>query len=790
MGMLSAMYSGVAGLNAHGRALSSVADNIANLSTDGFKASRSNFGDIMVQSLSSGGGSSNQVGTGSRVLNTQALMSQGSLETTDVSTDMAINGKGFFAVRQVSTVTGTGATNNSQTTSSGNVGGLYYTRAGQFLLDKEGYMVNSGGLRLQGYNVDTSGTLVQLPADLRIVTQQSDAISTTNLDMSVNLNAQDTKTFAHTTGIDPSDTNTWNYTNSSRVYDSLGVSHNLSLYYQKLTDKPTVTPTGTASVWRVSMYENNNSTLTPVPTAKPDNTFYLCFDTDGHLLGTTDYFNGAAATKDVYQSQARVADPSTSALGGTTVSDKIGEGLSFTGQGSQQTYETAQTLTFTGGALGAAPDGFSVTIGSTTYTATNGSGSATAAAAAQSLADQINSDTNADTNYFAVVDTTGANPTLKIFADGGSTYSVTASALGAATMVSGSGAAQWAMGDVINTINGVGSAAQGSLMLTGNAAGSVTINGTTVNWAAAGSTALTLASIAANINGNAILAPLVTARVDGNQVVITANATGSQYNYSLTGTGTKTIVPTSSMHGGLSDSVGTGVQAATVLNTDGSTSMVLQRTSAGASQTLTIAKTDTLGTSQGLNFALWNQTQFAANAEGSPTTETAGKRTFAFSFANATPNQQIIVNFKPDAASASTQSSGDSQTFYLYQNGAPQGTLQTLNIAKDGLITGQFSNGTLQTLGAVVLTNFFAPEALSRQGDNLFSATLAAGSPVVNRPGQASLGQVESGSLEQSNVDLATEFVKMINYQRAFQANSKTISTTDDMLAELINLKR
>ncbi|MBI5521272.1 MAG: flagellar hook-basal body complex protein [Desulfarculus sp.] len=777
MGMLSAMYSGVAGLNAHGRALSSVADNVANLSTHAFKASRSNFGDIMVHSLSSGGAVSNQVGTGSRVLNVQSMMTQGSLETTDVSTDLAINGKGFFGVRRVSTVTGTGATNTSQTTSTGNVGGLYYTRAGQFLLDKEGYMVNPNGLRLQGYNVDSEGNLTQLPTDLRIITQQSDAIPTTALDLSVNLDAEDTKTFAHTTGLNPSDLDTWNYTTSSRVYDSLGVAHNLSLYFQKLTDAPTVTPTGTATVWRVSMYENDDGTLTPVPTAKPDNTFYLCFDTDGHLLGTTDYFNGAAATRDIYQSRASVADPTAGT--GTVVSNRIGENLSFTGQGSQQTYETAWSMSMNTG--GVWPATMQIVIGGTTYT----SGAvASANAAAQALAAAINADTGANTNFFAVVDTTGANPTLKIFADGGSTYTV--SPVASANWLTGGTDAQWTMGDAINTINGASQASQGIFIPGVGNAGSVTINGTTVTWTAAS----TLANIRDAINANAILAPLVTARVDGTQIVITADNNGSQYNYTITGTGTGTVVPTTHMRGGLADSTATGVQATTALNTDGSSSLVLQRTTTGASQTLTIATTDTLGASQGLNFALWNQTEFAANAEGSPTSETEGKRTFAFSFTGATPNQEIVISFKPDAASASTQSAGSSETFYLYQNGAPRGTLQSLNISRDGLITGQFSNGTLQTLGAVVLTNFFNAEALQREGENLWAATLAAGSPVVNRPGQAGVGQVESGALEQSNVDLAAEFVKMINYQRAFQANSKTISTTDEMLAELINLKR
>jgi flagellar hook protein FlgE len=90
----------------------------------------------------------------------------------------------------------------------------------------------------------------------------------------------------------------------------------------------------------------------------------------------------------------------------------------------------------------------------------------------------------------------------------------------------------------------------------------------------------------------------------------------------------------------------------------------------------------------------------------------------------------------------------------------------------------------------VVLADFANPNALERHGDNLWRQTLNSGEPVVNYPGQGGLGKVESGALEQSNVDLAEQFVKMILFQRGFQANSKTISTTDQMLAELINLKR
>ena len=114
-----------------------------------------------------------------------------------------------------------------------------------------------------------------------------------------------------------------------------------------------------------------------------------------------------------------------------------------------------------------------------------------------------------------------------------------------------------------------------------------------------------------------------------------------------------------------------------------------------------------------------------------------------------------------------------------------------MDIDSDGLITGQFSNGTLITLGAVALSNVANPSALKREGENLWSWTRNAGDPLPpSQAGSSGLGSIESGALEQSNVDLADQFVKMINYQRAFQANTKTISTTDSMLAELINLKR
>jgi flagellar hook protein FlgE len=93
-------------------------------------------------------------------------------------------------------------------------------------------------------------------------------------------------------------------------------------------------------------------------------------------------------------------------------------------------------------------------------------------------------------------------------------------------------------------------------------------------------------------------------------------------------------------------------------------------------------------------------------------------------------------------------------------------------------------------LGQVAVAGFPAPDQLTRVGGNLYSATPAADQPVVGAPGDGGRASVVSGALEQSNVDIAEQFVRMIAAQRMFEANSKTITTADQLLSELIAMKR
>jgi flagellar hook protein FlgE len=112
-----------------------------------------------------------------------------------------------------------------------------------------------------------------------------------------------------------------------------------------------------------------------------------------------------------------------------------------------------------------------------------------------------------------------------------------------------------------------------------------------------------------------------------------------------------------------------------------------------------------------------------------------------------------------------------------------------ISIGNDGTVTANYSNGERLKVSRIVLAKFANFGGLVKEGQNMFSATDAAGPPRVGMPGPE-LGSLFTNALEQSTVDLAAEFVKMITTQRGFQANSRVITTTDEMLGELINLKR
>ena len=215
MSLFTSLSTATSGLQANSLELSVVGDNIANANTVGFKEGRAAFEDALLQQLIGlpGGG---QLGLGTRLQAIQRLITQGALSQTGNVTDLAIRGAGYFLLR-------------------GNHSGLqgsFYTRNGQFTVDKDGYLTDLEGLRVQGYPADPLGVVQGALGDLQVGTANASANPTTSITIKGNLAADAT---AFTAGVfDPTDpVNTSNYRTTLEIYDSLGQSHSVALYYRK-----------------------------------------------------------------------------------------------------------------------------------------------------------------------------------------------------------------------------------------------------------------------------------------------------------------------------------------------------------------------------------------------------------------------------------------------------------------------------------------------------------------------------------------------------------------------------
>ncbi|MBS3799427.1 MAG: flagellar hook protein FlgE [Thioalkalivibrio sp.] len=136
-----------------------------------------------------------------------------------------------------------------------------------------------------------------------------------------------------------------------------------------------------------------------------------------------------------------------------------------------------------------------------------------------------------------------------------------------------------------------------------------------------------------------------------------------------------------------------------------------------------------------------------------------------------------------------TQFGGDFSVNDLSQNGFASGQLTGVDIDQSGVVFARFTNGQSRVLGQVGMANFDNPQGLEALGDNNWAETFAAGEPVLAAPGSGNLGNIQSGALEASNVDIAQELVNLITAQRNFQANSQTISTADQVTQTIINIR-
>ena len=198
------------------------------------------------------------------------------------------------------------------------------------------------------------------------------------------------------------------------------------------------------------------------------------------------------------------------------------------------------------------------------------------------------------------------------------------------------------------------------------------------------------------------------------------------------------------------------------------------------------------GGTPGQNFELGSgKVVFTSSGALQSVTPTGGAITF-----NGAQAQTIGLNLGTPIASGGTGLDGATQfgspsaVSAQSQDGYGSGDLSGVKIGQDGTVSGLYSNGQTVAVGQLAVAKFRANDGLGRAGNNLWVATEKSGDPAMGGAGAGGRGATVSGSLEQSNVDIANEFVSLIAHQRAFQANSKTITTADQMLQELMQLKQ
>ncbi len=596
MSLSSSLFSGISGLSSLGNSMTVIGDNIANVNTVGFKASRVTFQDVLSQTVATTAGTG-QVGRGTSLADISSSFSQGSFESTDSTTDLAIGGEGFFVVRDPN------AEENE-----------YYTRAGEFRFDKDGNFCNPAGYIVRGWELNTdTGEDEGSITDIMLQSFTSSPKKTDGLTVITNLYSDAVTKSLLANVWDGGNTdgeyigeNNYEYQTTLKIYDSLGSTHDITIYYDK---------------------GDSASTYEYIVTCNPDEDSRtdvgLATDDNGYGMlgkGIITFNEASGAIEDITFSKF-IGDGPGMYLTSTA-------GLATSISSPTLYHNTGETLPTGGLPL---VYGFKITAGGTIGTD----------------AITIGWDDDGGVGY----------------ADGSFTIPI-----------------NYTAGTILNSADGLPTGMELSFS-----------------------------------GGTLVLAETFQATVDdGDSNDLTSNYSWADISTNHVDNGYFTF------------------------NTDflGGT-----------------------GTDMDVKFNLGS------------------------SYSTATDSW---IN---DSLST-TQYSSASTTSFQSSNGYGAGDLQSVTVATDGSITGQYSNGQVIPLYRVALAKFQNIQGLYKEGGNLYRETRFSGDPITSKPGTNGLGMISPNSLEQSNVDIATEFVKMITTQRGFQANSKIITVTDQMLAELINLKR
>ncbi len=713
--MLTSMFSAVSGLNANGTEISVIGNNIANSNTVGFKAERTSFSDIMSSSI--GAGAYGQVGRGTKVASIMPVFTQSSFDTTSNPTDLAIDGRGFFVVKDPK------AEN------------LFYTRAGDFIFNKDGLLVNPDGYVVQGWRVDeTTGEPVGDIGNIDISKISSSSKPTSKITLGANLNSTSEPKFVVT---DYNNTIVYNDGSGEKVIkieDGIYTGESLAEKIQSKFGIDGLQVTYESNTGKFDFINNTASTNITIK-FKQTSATDTNITTMGSLLGfkVIDRDN---------------ADSDNNEL--TGVDDiTIAAGTNFKSDTYPDLTQKIFRVTDQNNVIKFSEDG-----GTTILTATISPGDYTDEPYADNNGDQYTSIAKAVEDALNNA-STDANLTYKVTfdKDTGKFNIIVNNAGGSDATV------KFYWGD--DTIEGdPGEETTAEQLL-----GFVRKTSDTQN------------------NPSVVNSFEITAAAGSSGSLTSVYAPysifdKSSYDYS------------SSIN--IYDSLGNPHTITFYFKKVAGN--YWEWHAVANSSDLDGALPDENGNPQ--PYEIGNGGYLIFNSSGS-LKEATGIDDLYFNFSGGSEQLQHIV-FNPGTPTTKggtgldgvTQFASASTTFSQSQDGNPAGTLTGVQVDKDGIIHGIYTNGEIKPLAKLAIAKFLNPWGLAKEGKNLFAQTVQSGDAIMGAAGTGGRGQIVSNALEHSNVDIAEEFVKLIMAQRAFQANSRVITTSDQLLLDVVSLKR
>lgn len=758
---MSTFNIGITGLKASTTNLNAIGNNVANSSTVGFKKSRAEFADIYANSGVSSGGA--KTGSGVLVSSVTQMFAQGDLDVTGNDLDLSIDGNGFFIIN-----------NNGET---------MYTRAGMFGLDRDGFIVNSSGARLQGYEMQNGQFAGGALTDLQIQTKSIQPKETSEIDLAVNLDSRSLPPEGYP--LNPEDPDTYTRATPATIYDSLGNPHTLMQYFSK--QPPYLPQLGEPSYRLTSLISllRNESYLDTIADDDVNDGFANATgvaEIDFNKDGVFSAGDGEFALVAVPSASTGATLPQLSAgkffLASTDVNNGFISPAGYNPDSDLMARARVENIKTLKGVL-------------------------------EGYLDDEGLEFKQKELYQSAIDVIEEMvPTLDVASE--LDDKVYASILTNIELALGDTATVYA--NIYQLQNSVTSAYESFLKNETS-----TVDPLTGVTASAASTPISQQDLASNLQD--FLLSVVGALINGDtEVTYKGASTANPVNAAIQGSAADKI--------NLAQLLGVSEDAIkeAKTNTDLKRSYQLAYDAINNAPMSEPAGSDPILDFRNVYQALTtpnsdNIWEVSLEVDGAPVYNTNsfgadGEPLLTYrikfdEFGQLSDNSQNPIVFnnwepfdsqtnptgadKPVSVSinldGSTQYGASFAVNSLTQDGYTSGRLAGLQVDLDGNVQARYTNGQVADVAKVAVATFDNPQGLDPVGGTNWRQTLDSGQPTVNEARTGTAGAIKGGTLESSNVDLSEELVKMILAQRDFQANSKTIQTADTLSQTIINLR-